>query len=30
VRYYGGIDPRTGVADERLPDHFDRKVISVD
>src|SRR5215470_9387161 len=30
VRYYGGIDPRTGLADERLPDHFDRKVISVD
>jgi predicted phage terminase large subunit-like protein len=30
VRYYGGIDPRTGLADEKLPDHFDRKVISVD
>jgi phage terminase large subunit-like protein len=30
VRYYDGIDPRTGLADERLPDHFDRKVISVD
>jgi phage terminase large subunit-like protein len=30
VRYYGGIDPRTGLADEMLPDHFDRKVISVD
>src|SRR5215469_5603638 len=30
VSYYGGIDPRTGFADEKLPDHFDRKVISVD
>lgn len=30
VRYYGGIDPRNGQPDEKLPDHFDRKVISVD
>jgi len=30
VRYYGGIDPRTGQPDEKLPDHFDRKLISVD
>jgi hypothetical protein len=30
VRYYGGIDPRTGLADESLPHQFDRKVISVD
>jgi predicted phage terminase large subunit-like protein len=30
VRYYGGIDPRTGQPDEKLPDTFDRKVISVD
>jgi predicted phage terminase large subunit-like protein len=30
VRYYGGIDPRTGQPDEKLPENFDRKVISVD
>ena len=30
VRYYGGIDPRTGQPDEKLPESFDRKVISVD
>jgi predicted phage terminase large subunit-like protein len=30
VRYYGGIDPRTGQADEKLPQNFDLKVISVD
>jgi predicted phage terminase large subunit-like protein len=30
VRYYGGIDPRTGQPDEKLPDNFDRKIISVD
>ena len=30
VRYYGGIDPRTGQPDEKLPDTFDRKIISVD
>jgi len=30
VRYYGGIDPRTGQADEKLPESFDWKVISVD
>jgi predicted phage terminase large subunit-like protein len=30
VRYYGGIDPATGVADERLPETFDFKMISVD
>ena len=29
VRYYGGIDPRTGQPDEKLPDNFDRKIISV-
>jgi phage terminase large subunit-like protein len=30
VRYYGGIDPRTGRPDEQLPETFDRKLISVD
>jgi len=30
IRYYGGIDPRTGQPDEELPDYFDRKIISVD
>src|SRR3989475_12325352 len=30
VRYYGGIDPRTGQPDERLPENFDRKIISAD
>ena len=30
VRYYGGIDPRTGQPDEKLPQTFDRKLISVD
>jgi predicted phage terminase large subunit-like protein len=30
VMYYGGIDPRTGQADEKLPESFDFKVISVD
>jgi predicted phage terminase large subunit-like protein len=30
VRYYGGIDPKTGQADEKLPENFDLKVISVD
>lgn len=30
VRYYGGIDPRTGQVDEKLPETFDFKVISVD
>jgi predicted phage terminase large subunit-like protein len=30
VRYYGGIDPRTGQPDEELPKHFDLKLISVD
>jgi predicted phage terminase large subunit-like protein len=30
IRYYGGIDPRTGQPDEQLPDYFDRKIISVD
>lgn len=30
VRYYGGIDPRTGQPDEKLPDRFDMKIISVD
>jgi len=28
--YFGGKDPRTGVPDLALPDHFDRKIISVD
>ena len=30
VRYYGGIDPRTGQPDEKLPETFDIKIISVD
>ena len=30
IRYYGGFDPRTGQPDEKLPDNFDRKIISVD
>jgi predicted phage terminase large subunit-like protein len=30
VRYYGGIDPRTGRPDEQLPETFDHKLISVD
>ena len=30
VRYYGGIDPRTGQPDEKLPETFNRKIISVD
>ena len=30
VRYYGGIDPRTGQQDEKLPRTFDSKIISVD
>jgi predicted phage terminase large subunit-like protein len=30
VRYYGGIDPRTGQPDEKLPETFDRKILSVD
>jgi predicted phage terminase large subunit-like protein len=30
VRYYGGIDPRTGQPDEQLPGSFDMKLISVD
>ncbi len=30
VRYYGGIDPRTGQPDEKLPTSFDIKLISVD
>jgi predicted phage terminase large subunit-like protein len=30
VRYYGGIDPRTGQPDEKLPASFDMKLISVD
>jgi len=30
IRYYGGIDPRTGQSDEKLPETFDRKIISVD
>jgi predicted phage terminase large subunit-like protein len=30
VRYYGGIDPNTGLPDEKLPTSFDMKVISVD
>ena len=30
VRYYGGIDPRNGQLDEKLPDSFDMKLISVD
>ncbi len=30
VRYYGGINPRTGQADDKLPENFDLKLISVD
>ena len=30
VCYYDGVDSRTGVADEKLPESFDRKIISVD
>jgi predicted phage terminase large subunit-like protein len=30
VRYYGGIDPNTGLPDEKLPTNFDMKIISVD
>jgi predicted phage terminase large subunit-like protein len=30
VRYYGGTDPRNGQLDEKLPDSFDMKLISVD
>jgi len=30
ICYYGGTDPRTGVADEPLPTTFDKKIISVD
>jgi predicted phage terminase large subunit-like protein len=30
VGYYGGIDPRTGQADEALPTNFDLKLITVD
>jgi len=30
ISYYGGIDPRTGVADGALPATFDRKIISAD
>jgi len=30
VRFYGGIDPRTGQMDEKLPTSFDMKIISVD
>ena len=29
-RYFGGIDPKTGQPDERLPENFDLKVMSVD
>ncbi len=30
VRYFGGVDPRTGQPDEKLPTSFDMKIISVD
>jgi Ribbon-helix-helix domain len=30
VRYYGGTDPGTGQADEKLPENFDLKLVSVD
>lgn len=30
VRYYGGIDPRTGQPDEKVPTNFDLKLISVE
>jgi predicted phage terminase large subunit-like protein len=30
IRFYGGIDPLTGIRDEGLPDRFDRTVVSAD
>lgn len=30
VRYYSGVDPVTGQPDEKLPENFDLKLISVD
>jgi predicted phage terminase large subunit-like protein len=30
IRYCGGIDPRTGQPDEKLPESFDRTILSVD
>lgn len=30
IRFYGGVDPKTGSIDEKLPSHFDMKVMSVD
>lgn len=30
VRYYGGVDPRTGHPDEKLTTNFDLKIISID
>jgi predicted phage terminase large subunit-like protein len=30
IRCYGGIDPKTGQPDEKLPTSFDMKIISVD
>lgn len=30
VRYYGGTDPSTGQLDEKLPENFDFKLVSVD
>jgi predicted phage terminase large subunit-like protein len=30
VRYYGGIDPETGLKDDPKPSHFDRVFISAD
>jgi predicted phage terminase large subunit-like protein len=30
ILYFGGRDPQTGIPDPALPDHFERRVISVD
>ena len=30
VRYYGGADPLTGEADEKLPERFDLEILSAD
>lgn len=30
IRYFGGRNPQTGEVDPRLPEHFDRKIVSVD
>ena len=30
VKYYGGVDPLTGLQDEKLPAHFDITLVSID